>query len=155
MPKESPISHTRLYRSETNKIIAGVCGGLGEYFNIDPTIIRILFILFTLLHGAGLLIYIIMWVLIPTENQATTNSNDHIKENVEEMKQRAKSFAHDLRMSKNPTNRDDSRLWWSILIIAVGFFFLFRNFGLFDELNLGQFWPVILIVLGLVFILRR
>lgn len=57
-----------LYRSEKNKKIAGVCGGLGEYFNIDPVIIRIAWIVFTLMGGAGILAYFIAWLVIPGEN---------------------------------------------------------------------------------------
>jgi len=54
-----------LYRSKKNRIIAGVCGGLGEYFNIDPVIIRILCVLFALGMGSGIIAYIIAWIIIP------------------------------------------------------------------------------------------
>jgi len=54
----------RLYRSNTNKVIAGVCGGIGEYFDIDPVIIRLIWILF-LFIGAGIFAYIIAWIVIP------------------------------------------------------------------------------------------
>lgn len=57
----------KLYRSKNNKIIAGVCGGIGEYFNIDPTLIRLLLVVLTVLGGSGLLAYIICWVIIPQE----------------------------------------------------------------------------------------
>ncbi len=57
----------RLYRSKKNRIIAGVCGGLGEYFNIDSTIIRLLWIILTLMGGAGILAYIIAWIIIPEQ----------------------------------------------------------------------------------------
>jgi phage shock protein PspC (stress-responsive transcriptional regulator) len=57
----------RLYRSKTNKIIAGVCGGIAEYFNIDPTIVRLLWLLFSLIWGTGLVAYIIAWIIIPEE----------------------------------------------------------------------------------------
>lgn len=55
----------RLYRSRTDKVIAGVCGGLGEYFDIDPTWVRLLFILFLFLGGSAFLVYVIMWLIIP------------------------------------------------------------------------------------------
>jgi phage shock protein C len=57
----------KLYRSRDNRVLAGVCGGIGKHFNIDPTIIRILWILFSLAYGAGLLIYIICIFIIPEE----------------------------------------------------------------------------------------
>lgn len=55
----------KLYRSTTDKMIGGVCGGLAEYFNIDPTLIRLVFVLllFTPLHG--LIVYLILWIITP------------------------------------------------------------------------------------------
>lgn len=57
----------KLFRSTKNKLIAGVCGGIGEYLGIDPTIIRILWIALTLLYGFGILLYLIMWVIVPKQ----------------------------------------------------------------------------------------
>lgn len=57
----------RLYRSTTNKQVAGVCGGLGEYFNIDPTLIRVIFLIATLFGGNGFILYIILWMVMPEE----------------------------------------------------------------------------------------
>ncbi|MDD3041893.1 MAG: PspC domain-containing protein [Methanosarcinaceae archaeon] len=57
-----------LYRSKKNRMIAGVCGGIAEYFDIDPTIVRLLWVLFVFLGvGAGIPAYIIAWVIIPEE----------------------------------------------------------------------------------------
>jgi len=56
----------RLLRSKKNRVIAGVCGGIGEYFNVDPTIIRLIWVILTLVSmGAGILAYIIAWIIIP------------------------------------------------------------------------------------------
>ena len=55
----------RLYRSGKNKILGGVCGGIAEYFNVDPVIIRLLWVLFALGYGSGVLAYIIAWIIIP------------------------------------------------------------------------------------------
>lgn len=59
--------YKKLWRSRKNKKIAGVCGGLAEYFQIDPFWVRFIFILLFLLGGSAFLIYIIMWILIPLE----------------------------------------------------------------------------------------
>ncbi|KKG18133.1 phage-shock protein [Methanosarcina sp. 2.H.T.1A.6] len=56
----------KLYRSKKNRIIAGVCGGIGEYLDVDPTLIRLLWALFSL-NGAGIVGYIIAWIIIPEE----------------------------------------------------------------------------------------
>lgn len=57
----------RLQRSRTEKMVGGVCGGLAEYFKVDPTIVRILWVLISLLGGAGILLYIILWVIMPLQ----------------------------------------------------------------------------------------
>jgi phage shock protein C len=56
-----------LYRSRDERWLAGICGGLGKYFGLDPTLIRALFVLFGLVVGGGLLLYIILWIIIPLE----------------------------------------------------------------------------------------
>ena len=55
----------KLTRSRKNRIIAGVCGGIGEYLNVDPVLVRVLWVLFCLAGGSGVLAYIICWILIP------------------------------------------------------------------------------------------
>ena len=59
----------RLYRSQTEKMIAGVCGGLGEVLDVDPTIVRVVFVLLALLAGHGILLYIILWLIMPRQDQ--------------------------------------------------------------------------------------
>jgi phage shock protein C len=55
----------KLYRSRNDRMLAGVCGGLADYFGVDPTIVRILFVLFALAGGPGLILYIILMLVIP------------------------------------------------------------------------------------------
>jgi len=55
----------KLYKSSKNKIIDGVCAGIAEYFNIDPTLVRIGLVLFSAMGGAGILAYIIMAIIMP------------------------------------------------------------------------------------------
>jgi phage shock protein C len=57
----------RLKRSSRDKKIAGICGGFGEYFNVDPTLVRVLWILAVLLGGTGLLLYLILWIVMPLD----------------------------------------------------------------------------------------
>ena len=59
----------KLYRSRTDRKLAGVCGGLAQYFNLDATLIRVLFIVLAVLGGAGLVIYLAMWIIVPNEPQ--------------------------------------------------------------------------------------
>ena len=55
----------KLYRSRKSRVLAGVCGGLAEYFNLDPTIVRLAWVIISLAYGFGVLAYIIAWLLIP------------------------------------------------------------------------------------------
>ncbi len=57
----------RLFRSNTNKMICGVCGGIAEYINIDPTIVRLLWVVFSFAGGFGLLAYIIAAIIMPVK----------------------------------------------------------------------------------------
>lgn len=57
----------RLYRSRTDRMLAGVCGGIGQYLNIDPTLVRLAFVILAIWGGGGLLAYLIAWIVIPEE----------------------------------------------------------------------------------------
>ncbi len=69
----------QLYRSKKNRIIGGVCGGLGEYFNVDPTLIRLVWVIVFLMGGSGLLVYIIFWIILPEEDSIKEVKNDKEK----------------------------------------------------------------------------
>ncbi len=57
----------RLYRSRTERMIGGVCGGVAEYFDIDPTLVRALWVAVSLFAGLGIILYLILWVVMPQE----------------------------------------------------------------------------------------
>src|SRR3954447_7587021 len=61
---------SRLYRSRSQKMIAGVCGGLGEYFDVDPVLIRLLFVVTAFISGVGILAYIVLWIVVPLDGDA-------------------------------------------------------------------------------------
>jgi phage shock protein C len=73
----------KLYRSRSDRIIGGVCGGLGEYLSIDPTVIRILYVLFALTGGSGIFIYLILLLIIAEEpwekEPATETENEKVE----------------------------------------------------------------------------
>ena len=60
----------KLYRSRNQRMLAGVCGGLAEYFNVDATLIRVLFLLLAVFGGTGLVIYVVMWLIVPDVSKA-------------------------------------------------------------------------------------
>jgi len=65
----------RLYRSHKDKIIAGICGGLGDYFDVDPVIARASFIVLTFVNGVGLLLYVILWIVVSREHGDNLSEN--------------------------------------------------------------------------------
>ena len=99
---KSKNSGKRLYRNPDNKVFGGVCSGLGAYFNIDVILIRLVFILFTLVFASGLLIYLILWIVTP---EARTNRQKREmygkKFNFEHFKRKAKSEYKDIKNNFN------------------------------------------------------
>lgn len=59
----------RLYRSEKDKMLGGVCGGVAEYFGWDPTLVRIAWVIISLIYGAGILLYLICWAIMPIKGK--------------------------------------------------------------------------------------
>ena len=55
----------KLYRSSSDRVIAGICGGIGEYFNVDPVLVRLIWIVFAFAAGGGVIAYLIAWIIIP------------------------------------------------------------------------------------------
>ncbi len=85
-------SHPKLYRSQKNRVIAGVAGGLGEYLNIDPVVIRIIFIVLTVFSGSGILLYLIMWLIMPDEKHPNDRPDEVMHANVKEAVQKVKKI---------------------------------------------------------------
>lgn len=87
----------RLYRSRSNRVVAGVAGGLGEAFNIDPVIVRLVFVVLGLMNGFGVLLYLAMWLLVPNENSTAVDAREQVRESVGEMQTAAESLVQRVR----------------------------------------------------------
>ncbi|MGH3443115.1 MAG: PspC domain-containing protein [Nitriliruptorales bacterium] len=87
----------RLTRSETDKMIAGVAGGLAQYFNIDPTLVRVAFVLLAVFGGSGLIVYLVMWLIVPAESRVAGHPRDTMREGASEMRESAERLADDVR----------------------------------------------------------
>jgi phage shock protein C len=68
MTEPSSKETKRLYRTREGRVVAGVCAGIAAYFGIDPTLVRLVFALFTIFGGAGVLLYLVAWIVIPEED---------------------------------------------------------------------------------------
>ena len=147
------MAYKTLQRSSSNKYIGGVCGGLGEYFNIDPIIFRLVFVILFFAAGGGLLIYIIMWIITPLDrslpgNKGYNNSNDTSNFSKTDSDVEDKDFNSNTSPShKNNTN---SALIGGIILIIIGALYFCNNYFSFD---FSHIWPIILIALGIVILL--
>lgn len=82
----------RVVRSQENRMIAGVAGGIAVYLNVDPLLIRLAFIILLFLNGIGGLIYAILWFLLPSEHSTAPDPRSQVLENVEEVKSSIQQF---------------------------------------------------------------
>ena len=131
----------RLYRSESDKKIAGVCGGIAEYFGIDSTIIRLIWVISIAVYGTGLLVYIIAAIIMPTKKEIDTEINSH-RESNEINEQQNSIFNGNLDKEKN-------RKFFGYVLIIVGAILLSKRFIVLRWLSFKFLFPVILIVLGI------
>lgn len=99
----------KLYRSETDKMLGGVCGGIGEYFEIDPTIVRLLFVLITLSGGAGIFAYLILWIVVPTQSSVLMSSDEVIDQNTKEVKEKVKKTVEGIKTEVSSDTKSEEK----------------------------------------------
>ncbi len=126
-----------LYRSKSNKVIAGVCGGIGEYLDIDPTVIRLLWVIITIPWGFGVIAYIICMFIIPEEPAG--KSVKKVKESP-----KAEILEH------------EGKIIGGLIMVLIGTILLANNLGLFSMfpwLSWNYVWPFILIGIGAILLI--
>jgi len=121
----------RLYKSRRNKMIDGVCGGIAEYFDVDPTIVRIIWVLITLMGGSGFILYIVAMIIMPV--------------NPEHIVTPQSTLAH--------PNGTDRRRFFGVMLVLIGAFILFMNVGWLAGFGWWSFshrimLPLLLILVG-------
>ncbi len=142
----------KFYRSKTNRVIFGVCGGLAEYFQVDPLLVRILFVLFTLTVKIGVLAYFLLAIIIPTEGS-------------DEGKRGRSKKAEESEVNKEIIDKGDNRNWFfepgniiGLIIVLIGLDILFGQVFRFDPfayINWGTVWSLIIILIGLTIISKK
>jgi phage shock protein C len=148
------VSGRRLTRSRRNRVLGGVCGGIGEYFGVDPVLVRLVFIL-AVFSGFGFPIYLLLWLVIPLEGNENSLPRENVKTAVDEMKARAKSLKTQVeRDSERDTGTGGTRVFLGIGLVLLGVFLLLRELGIFSFLNSTFLLAVFLVFLGLVLLLR-
>jgi phage shock protein C len=142
----------KLYRSSTDRILGGVAGGIGEFFDIDPTLIRLVIAL-SFFSGFGFVAYLLAWIIIPEDPRVHSGKTgaDEIKEHAERVASDIKSAVNTDETSKNsPKTTSNFRFWAGLLLVFFAVSLLFQN--LFGYSLWQNFWPIILVAIGVVLI---
>ncbi len=139
------MSEARLTRSDTDKMIAGICGGLAAYLGIDSVLVRALFSFLLIASGIGIPIYFILWFIMPREESAHKPNAEIIQDNIEEM---GKTVAGNINRIGRPGTA-------GTLLIILGLYFLLSELGLLHWLHGGIFWPVLIVGFGIYMLVRR
>lgn len=152
----------RLYRSQDDKVIAGVCGGLGAYFGMDPTIIRVIAVLSIFVGGTGIIAYLVLALVVPLEGSSTAEPKDTIKENVDDIRETASEIGRDIQstVAKDRVEAEEETAlrsrrfnWLGIAVIVFGVVLLLGNFNVFWWFNWGTLLPIPLIGFGVLLIM--
>jgi phage shock protein PspC (stress-responsive transcriptional regulator) len=120
-------------------MLGGVCGGLAKYFDMDPTIVRVIAVLLVFANGVGIVAYVIMAIVVPLEGSKVTTPKEVVEENVEEMKEVASELGREVHRRRNALG---------ITLIV----FLLGSFNLFWWFEWGKFWPLIIVAIGVLII---
>lgn len=156
----------RIYRSRKERILGGVCGGMGEYLNVDPVILRLLFVLLVFAGGAGVILYIVAWMIIPegsagaekapsfpTGEKSTDAVVEGFVREVEEVAEQVEKRLEQAveRLEKKGASTAPQRVI-GILLILTGIFLFLAKFVDLSWIWVF-FWPLLLVVLGLLLLL--
>lgn len=144
----------KLCRSRKDSMIAGVCGGLGEYLGIDSTLVRLFFVLATF-SGLSLLAYPLLWLIVPPEGHEVGTPGETCALGAQEMAERARHLSGDLRGGSRPSGQVS--LFLGATLIGLGALFLLQQLNLvwLRWLDFDVLWPLLLVVGGVALLLRR
>lgn len=140
------MAHSRkLLRQEEERVIGGVCAGLAHYFNVDPVLVRLIFVALALIQGVGVIAYLIIWLIVPDESNRDLSGEEAFRANLADIQARAHQLVGRLGEGQQGT------VFIAVLLIVLGAVFLLSQF-----VPMHILWPLVLIALGgyLLFIRR-
>lgn len=149
----------KIYRSETDVMIGGVASGLGEYLEVDTTIVRLIWASLVLFGGTGLLLYIMMWIIIPVKSKLMDSAETNIENNVEELKKKTEETVKNIKNK----NSGIGITILGLIIVFWGVYAFLNSLGVWDNIkNLFNFIPVMasfsgiaLVIIGFILILNN
>lgn len=148
----------RYFRSKTDRVFAGVCGGLAEYFAIDPLLIRLLFVVLALVGGGGVLIYIILWIAAQENPGPYYKSQDPARKETPQQPSPEPQPASETTQTNPPSvpytkrHKPQRGLIGGLVLITLGILFLISEFV--PSVDFGDLWPILLVVIGVGLLLR-
>ncbi len=137
----------KLYRSHDNRIIGGVCTGLGDYFGVDPVLIRLVFVALALVNGMGVLAYLILWLIVPEKGGGELAGEDVVRSNFNDISQSVSRFGQSLR------DTDQGGVLIGVVLVAIGGVFLLKTFV--PQVSPAIVWPLALILVGAYLLFSR
>ena len=157
----------RLCRSSTDAVISGVCGGLAEYLGFDSVLVRLAFIFFAVFNGFGVVLYVVLWLVLPEEERVGQPPEVVIRDNISDLRAKAEQLGDEIRATVDGARAgaprgeeigDDVRrrraLFASYVLIGAGVLILLRNVGVFRWLHLGDMWPLLIVGPGVYLLVR-
>ncbi|MDN5359888.1 MAG: phage shock protein [Thermotogaceae bacterium] len=130
------MTEKRLYRSRDDRVIAGVCSGLGKYLDVDPVIIRLIWAATIFLAGAGIFLYIVAWIIIPEEplkNRTTQNPEKESSDVYDsEFDQQTETYNSEQKIKEQLERERRGKLAIGVGIVIVGIIFLFSQIFSFN-----------------------
>jgi phage shock protein C len=142
----------RLYKDEHNKMIGGVCSGLAQYFDMDVTVVRLLFAFAFFIMGVGFIPYIVLWIVLPKKPfNPFVSPSDPLTVNyiVPPVNPVDAPFG-----AIPPKKANNGSLVVGVILILLGSIFLLHEFNMFYFWELHRFWPVLIVVIGLALIVK-
>lgn len=151
----------RLYRSRIDRVLGGVASGLSRYMNLDPILVRIIFIILAFFNGIGILLYIIMWIVVPedptvygfqgkTDFQPESGGSSKSKsKKSQESKAETSGSSPNFEMPPfpQPKKNGSGRIVAGVIFIGLGFIFLADR--IFPYFEFEDFIPLLLVIIGI------
>ena len=145
------MSETRLTRSHDDKMIAGVCGGLAAYLDIDAVLVRLAFVILLFATGIGLPIYVILWIVMPREG-SDSGSDTEMGSMTEVVQKNIGEMGETVYSSVNRIGRPGTV---GLILVILGAYFLLNQLGWLNWIGGALFWPLIIIGFGVFLLVKR
>ena len=139
-----------LSRNKNEAIIAGVCAGLAEYFHTDPTLVRISFVILTFFGGFGIIAYLILIIIMPTQNIQEDSSDPtpagQVPNRASDLRRETHGLFKDIDKHLSKSHNGSHGIF-GFTILLIGLLLLTNNF--FPDYDLIKLWPLLLVLLGI------